>query len=81
MEAVRMADSAVIGDVSSVLEQLLTDARSGLVPPLVRAADASSELITMGRVLHALARQYQREARVLRSTELGPYAVLRHGHG
>jgi hypothetical protein len=46
------------------------------------AADAGSESITMGHVVHGLARQYQREARVLRPTELGPYAVLLgDGHG
>jgi hypothetical protein len=37
MEAARMADSAVMADVSSVLERRLTDARGGLVRPPCRS--------------------------------------------
>ena len=40
------------------------------------AAEASAESITMSYAVHGLSRQYQREARVLRPTDLGRHAVL-----
>ncbi|MEU1662233.1 ATP-binding protein [Streptomyces sparsogenes] len=40
------------------------------------AADAGSTVIGMRHVVRGVARQFQREARLLRPTELGPYADL-----
>jgi hypothetical protein len=40
------------------------------------AADAGADVIAMGDVVRGVARQYQREARLLRPAELGPYATL-----
>ena len=40
------------------------------------AADAASETITIAHIVHAIARQYRREARLLTASELGPYAVF-----
>jgi hypothetical protein len=40
------------------------------------AADAASDTITIAHVVHAIARQYRREARLLTPSELGPYAAL-----
>lgn len=40
------------------------------------AADAGTGTISMRDVVRGIARQYQREARLLRASELGPYAEL-----
>jgi SpoVK/Ycf46/Vps4 family AAA+-type ATPase len=40
------------------------------------AADSKASTITMAHVIHAAARQYRREARVLTPVELGPYGAL-----
>lgn len=40
------------------------------------AADAGAAEITMSHIVRGIARQYQREARILRPTELGPCAAL-----
>ena len=40
------------------------------------AADEGSETITMSHIVRAIAGQYRREARILKTTELGPYAGL-----
>jgi hypothetical protein len=40
------------------------------------AADAGSDSITIAHVIHAIAQQYRREARLLTASELGPYAVF-----
>jgi SpoVK/Ycf46/Vps4 family AAA+-type ATPase len=40
------------------------------------AADERSECIGMSHVVKAVARQYQREARLLSATQLGQYATL-----
>ena len=46
------------------------------------AADAGAARITMAHAVHGLARQYQREARVLRPADLGRHAaLLEGGHG
>ncbi|MFI7124731.1 ATP-binding protein [Nonomuraea sp. NPDC050153] len=46
------------------------------------AADAGATAITMTHVVHGISRQYQREARMLRPTDLGRYApLLDPGHG
>jgi SpoVK/Ycf46/Vps4 family AAA+-type ATPase len=44
------------------------------------AADDDGRAITMRDVVAGVARQYQREARLLRHTELGAYASLLEGH-
>jgi hypothetical protein len=45
------------------------------------AAEAHAESITMTDAVQGLSRQYQREARVLRPTDLGRHAVfLDPGH-
>jgi hypothetical protein len=43
------------------------------------AADSASATISMRDVVAGIARQYQREARPLRATELGTYATLLTG--
>lgn len=43
------------------------------------AADSDSPSITMGHVIHAAARQYRREARVLTPADLGSYGSLLQG--
>jgi ATPase family associated with various cellular activities (AAA) len=40
------------------------------------AADEGAPVITMRHAVQAVSRQYQRESRVLRHSELGPYAAL-----
>jgi hypothetical protein len=40
------------------------------------AADANAGTISMAHAVAAIARQYQREARLLRPSELGPHAHL-----
>ncbi|WP_216870683.1 AAA family ATPase [Modestobacter excelsi] len=40
------------------------------------AADAGEDAISMGAVVRGVARQYQREARLLQPAELGPYATF-----
>jgi len=65
-----------------VLEQLdLTGA--GIVgaarTAALLAADEESESIRMSHVIQAVERQYQREARVLTTAQLGPYATLIQG--
>jgi hypothetical protein len=42
------------------------------------AADAASDTITVAHIVHAIARQYRREARLLTASELGPYAAFLH---
>ena len=43
------------------------------------AANQQSESINMPHIIQAVTRQYQREARILSPTELGPYASLLQG--
>ena len=43
------------------------------------AADSESPQITMQHVIHATARQFRREARVLTPVDLGPYGALLQG--
>jgi SpoVK/Ycf46/Vps4 family AAA+-type ATPase len=40
------------------------------------AADAGAETITMAHVIRGVARQFRREARILSTADLGPYASL-----
>jgi len=43
------------------------------------AAGTPSQCITMSQIIHAIARQYRREARMLTPSELGPYGNLLQG--
>src|SRR5947209_20062638 len=40
------------------------------------AANEYSPTITIAHIVHTIARQYWREARLLTASELGPYAIL-----
>lgn len=70
----------VNGDVDLALVARLDMTGAGIVnaarTAALLAAHENSEHITMAHVVHGIARQYRREARVLTTAELGPYSGL-----
>jgi hypothetical protein len=73
----RDVDFATVSELDMTGASITSAARTAAL----LAADAGDEVITMAHVVAGIRRQYDRDARLLRPNELGPYACLAEGGG
>ncbi|MBP2330389.1 hypothetical protein JOF56_010774 [Kibdelosporangium banguiense] len=74
-------DTSVDLDVLSRLDMTGAAITAAARTAALSAADSSSPAIEMRHIVRGVARQFQREARLLRPSELGPHADLLADHG